>query len=112
MNNLNEKMINYIESTNKMKELQKEQKILRKSITEAEIFIKEYLENNNLTSVVVGDNSIILHEKKTNQNLNKENITTILREKISNEAVVNDVTNSLFNNAIFTKSCIKIKPIK
>lgn len=96
MSDLNEKVNNYLKSIKKMTHFKNEIKELRKSIKEDESFFKEYLETNNLNTLSTDNGEIFLHEKKSNQNLNKETITSALREKIQNETIINDVTDSLF----------------
>lgn len=109
MSNLDEHINNYFNLVKKLKEYQIQQKEIKQTIKEEESYFKEYLENNNMTSIASTSGEIFLHEKKSNKGLNKENITSVLRQKISNENIINDVTDSLFvsKSEIIIKSKLK-----
>lgn len=95
---LNERIDVYLLNVKKSNDLKKEQTLLRKFLKEEELYFKEYLEKNNMTSISSSNGEIFLHDKKSNNPLNKEDIKTLLNEKISNSSIVEEIQTSIFNN--------------
>ena len=95
---LNERIDVYLLNVKKRNDLKKEQTLLRKLLKEEELYFKEYLEKNNMTSISSSNGEIFLHDKKSNNPLNKEDIKTLLNEKISNSSIVEEIQTSIFNN--------------
>ena len=95
---LNERIDVYLLNVKKSNDLKKEQTLLRKLLKEEELYFKEYLEKNNMTSISSSNGEIFLHDKKSNNPLNKEDIKTLLNEKISNSSIVEEIQTSIFNN--------------
>jgi hypothetical protein len=96
-----EKLTEYINLTNELKQIRKNQLELKKKVKELEDSIKEYMISNDMDSISLKEGEIILYSKKIPQTFKKESIVEKLTEQLNDTKKAEQLTESILGNKKF-----------
>ena len=98
---VNELFKEYIEISKEIQELRQKQKDLKDKTNKIEKAIKEYMKNNDMDSIALRDDEIVLYNKKVSQTFKKETITEKLTEELSDPVKAEELAKSIVENKKF-----------
>lgn len=101
MEDVNEKLAEYIVVMKELTELRKVQREVKKKVDELEKYIKEYMTQNNMESITVKGGEIVLYPRKISQTYRKETIVEKLTEKLNDSKKAEELTESIITNKKF-----------
>jgi hypothetical protein len=96
-----EKLTEYINLTNELKQIRKNQLELKKRVKTLEDGIKEYMISNDMDSISLKEGEIILYSKKIPQTFKKESIVEKLTEQLNDTKKAELLTESILANKKF-----------
>jgi DNA repair ATPase RecN len=100
----------WIQTQNRMKELQQQQREYKKKMLRLEFFISTYMKDHEKEYCTVGENdTLVLQKKRVTSGLKKNHIISILQELTNNDTHTEEMTRRLYNmREIKEKNIIKL----
>ena len=98
---IQEKLHKYLDLQKQLGEIRKQQNIIKKSLQNMEVDIKEYMTTNDMDSISLKDGEIVLYGKKISQTFKKEVMLEKINEKLKDSQKAEELTESILNNKQF-----------
>jgi|APCry1669191860_1035381.scaffolds.fasta_scaffold01823_7 hypothetical protein len=99
---IQDKFKNYLEIQRELVEARKKQTEQKKQLKALEDEIMNYMNANEMDSIVLKEGEIILYDRKVSQTFKKETIAEKLSEKLKcDEQKAEELTESIFSNKVF-----------
>lgn len=110
---ISEKLKVYLEINKKMMELRKLMTDYKKSSSNIESDIQDYMEKHNMDNILLKEGEIVKYERKVNQSFKKDSIVEKLTEKLKgDDKKAEELAESILSNKVFkleTKLKVNIK---